>query len=60
MTRRLTQVEEVNKALRLEVKEKNLQINTLKAENEKLRLASSDEEIDAMARIIVERDHFKK
>ena len=58
MMQRLSQLETVNKSLRLEVKEKTLQVNTLQNENERLRLASSDDSVDSIAKLIVERDKF--
>lgn len=58
MMQRLSQLETVNKSLRLEVKEKALQINTLQTENERLRLASSEESADSIAKLIVERDRY--
>ena len=40
MSKRLLQLEKLNQSLRLEVKEKGLEINTLRLENEKLRVSS--------------------
>lgn len=59
MTKRLTQLEGLNTALRLEVKEKHLQINTLTMENEKLRLASDKNSVKEISDIMLERDSFK-
>ena len=52
MTKRLTQLEALNKTLRLEVKEKGLQVNTLTLENEKLRLASDKNSVREVSEII--------
>lgn len=60
MTKRLTQLEGLNQALRLEVKEKGLQINTLMLENETLRLASDKNSIKEVSEIIQERDRYRK
>ena len=59
MTKRLTQLEGLNKSLRLEVKEKHLQINTLTLENEKLRLASDKNSVKEISEIIQERDKYR-
>ena len=59
MTKRLTQLEGLNTALRLEVKEKHLQINTLTLENEKLRLASDKNSVKEVSEIIQERDKYR-
>ena len=59
MTKRLTQLEGLNTALRLEVKEKHLQINTLTLENEKLRLASDKNSVKEISDIIQERDNYR-
>lgn len=59
MTKRLTQLESLNQALRLEVKEKGLQINTLMLENEKLRLASDKNSVQEVSQIIQERDKYR-
>ena len=60
MMQRLSQLESVNKSLRLEAKEKTLQMNSLKTENERLRLANSSESVDNIAKLIVERDNYQK
>ena len=60
MMQRLSTLENLNKTLRMEVKEKSLKINTLQNENERLRLASSDESADSIAKLIVERDKYQK
>ena len=61
MTKRLTQLEQLNKALRLEVKEKGLQINTLKLENDQLRIAGGDSgKLSEIQKIMGERDNYKK
>lgn len=59
MMQRLSQLESLNKSLRLEMKEKTLQMNSLKTENERLRLANSSESVDNIAKLIVERDNYK-
>ena len=59
MTKRLTQLEGLNQQLRRETKEKGIQINTLKLENEKLRLASDSNSVQEVSNIIQERDHFR-
>jgi hypothetical protein len=46
--------------LRLEVKEKHLEINTLKKENDTLRLASDSNSIKEVSEIIQERDRYRK
>ena len=46
--------------MRLEAKEKTLQMNSLKTENERLRLANSSESVDNIAKLIVERDNYQK
>jgi len=43
----------------LEVKEKGLSINTLKLENEKLRLASDTTNVTEVSEIIQERDNYR-
>lgn len=62
MTKRLTQLEKLNTSLRLEVKEKGLQINTLQSENEMLRLAKGGDanSIGDVAKLIAERDKYKQ
>ena len=60
MMQRLSQLESVNKSLRLEAKEKTLQMNSLKTENERLRLANSSESVDNIAKLIVERNNYQK
>jgi len=60
MAARLSQLEKLNQSLRLEVKEKGLTINTLKLENEKLRLASDTNNVKEVSEIIQERDKYRK
>ena len=60
MTKRLTQLEQINQALRLETKEKSLKINTLTLENETLRLAADKNSIKEVSGIIQERDQYRK
>lgn len=60
MTKRLTQLEGLNQSLRLEVKEKGLQVNTLLLENEKLRLATDSNSVKEISEIIQERDRCRK
>jgi len=52
-------LEKLNQSLRLEVKEKGLSINTLKLENEKLRLASDTNNVKEVSDIIQERDKYR-
>ena len=56
MTKRLMDLEKLNQSLRLETKEKTLQVNTLTLENEKLRLAADPNSIKEVSQIIQERD----
>ena len=60
MTKRLAQLEKLNQSLRLEVKEKALEINTLRTENEKLRMTSDSSKLREVTQIMEERDKYKK
>ena len=60
MTKRLTQLEALNKSLRLEVKEKALQINTLEADNTVLRMSSNEDSLKEISKLRAERDKYKK
>jgi len=60
MTKRLTQLEQLNKALRLEVKEKGLQLNTVNKENEMLRMSTSENTLKEIEDIVQERDMYRK
>lgn len=60
MTARLTKLEQLNSALRLEVKEKLVQIRSLENENEALKLASSASTVDQVKKLRAERDKYKK
>ena len=50
----------MNKTLRLEVKEKALQINTLEADNTVLRMSSNEDSLKEISKLRAERDKFKK
>ena len=60
MTKRLTQLEQLTKSLRLEVKEQHLKVNALKGENETLRLAADSNSVQEVSEIIQERDKYRK
>ena len=60
MTKRLTQLEQLNKNLRLEVKEKALKINTLEADNTVLRMSSNEDSLKEITKLKAERDKLKK
>lgn len=60
MTKRLTQLELLNKNLRLEVKEKSLQINTLEADNTVLRMSSNEDSLKEISKLRIDRDKYKK
>ena len=60
MVQRLGKLETMNLALKNELKEKNAKIIHLEDTNSKLRLAASDESVDEIAKLVVERDKYKK
>lgn len=59
MMARLGKLESMNLALKSELKEKNTTIAHLEDTNSKLRLAASDDSIEEIAKLVVERDNYK-
>ena len=59
MVARLQKLEAMNAALKNELKEKTQRIVVLEDQNEKLTMAASDDSIDHIAKLTVERDNYK-
>lgn len=60
MTKRLTQLEAVNKSLKLEMREMTEKNAGLKAQNDSLRLLTSAESVSQLEHIKQDRDKYKK
>ena len=60
MVGRLQKLEALNNSLKNELKEKTQRIATLEDENARLTLAASEDSIDHIAKLTVERDNFKQ
>ena len=59
MVSRLQKLEAMNAALKNELKEKTQKIQVLEDQNSKLTMAASDDSIDHIAKLTVERDNYK-
>ena len=59
MVSRLQKLEAMNAALKNELKEKTQKIQVLEDQNGKLTMAASDDSIDHIAKLTVERDNYK-
>ena len=60
MTKRLTQLEAVNKSLKLEIKEMSEKNHSLKQQNESLKLLTSPDAVKSLDSLRQERDRYKK
>lgn len=60
MTKRLTQLEAINKSLKLEIREKSQMVIDLQDENDTLLKVTSAESVKEMDTLKTERDTFKK
>ena len=60
MTKRLTQLEAVNKSLKLEMREMAEKNAGLKAQNDSLRLLTSVESVSQLEQLKQDRDKYKK
>ena len=60
MTRRLAQLESLNKSLKHEVLELHTKNESLTSQNESLRMLTCDEAEKALTDLLSERDSFKK
>jgi len=60
MTKRLTQLEAVNKSLKLEMRDMAEKNAGLKAQNDSLRLLTSVESVSQLEQLKQDRDKYKK
>ena len=60
MAQRLSKLEAMNAALKNELREKNNHIVALEEDNRQLTMAASEDSIDQIAQLIVERDRYKQ